>query len=97
MAAGPGHRYQLWDYRTGFTILRWAVYTAAGAGAVALIGCGVSVWRSHYRAAAIGMVGVMLALVLIVPTWDLQRTAGQVPHIHDITTDTKDPPQFVAL
>jgi uncharacterized protein (DUF1499 family) len=97
MTAGPGYEYQLWNYRTGFTILRWAVYTAVGAGAVALIGCALSLWRGRYRAAVVGMVGVMLALVLIVPTWDLQRTASQVPPIHDITTDTEDPPQFVAL
>jgi uncharacterized protein (DUF1499 family) len=45
----------------------------------------------------IGAAGVVLALALITPLWGLQKTAGQVPRIHDITTDTADPPQFVAL
>jgi uncharacterized protein (DUF1499 family) len=30
-------------------------------------------------------------------TWNWRRTAGQVPAIHDITTDTDQPPEFVAL
>jgi uncharacterized protein (DUF1499 family) len=36
-------------------------------------------------------------MVLVLPAWDPQRTANQVPLIHDITTDTENPPQFVAL
>lgn len=97
LASGPGYQYHLWDYRTGFTILRWAVYTAAGAGVVALIGCALSVCGRHYRNALTGAAGVALAVALISHTWNLQRTAGQVPLIHDITTDTANPPQFVAL
>lgn len=97
MAAGPGYQYQLWDFRTGFTILRGAVYTAAGAGVVALIGSAFGLWGRHYRHARVGAAGVVLALALITPSWDLQKTASQVPRIHDITTDTADPPQFVAL
>lgn len=36
-------------------------------------------------------------LARVLPAWNLQRTAHQVPRIHDITTDTENPPQFVAL
>lgn len=97
LASGPGYQYQLWDYRTGFAILRWAVYTAAAAGVVALIGCALCTRRRLYRAAVAGAIGVAIALALVVPTLELQRTAGQVPRIHDITTDTANPPQFVAL
>jgi uncharacterized protein (DUF1499 family) len=96
-AAGFGHRYGLWDYRTGFTILRWAVYVAAGAGVVALIGLLSAVVQHASQAALVGVVGVVIALAVLWPAWSMQRTGAQVPRIHDITTDTEHPPAFVAI
>jgi uncharacterized protein (DUF1499 family) len=97
MAAGPGTDAGLWHYRTGFLIVRWSVYIAAGAGAVALIGSGLAAAARQYRVALLGVIAAAIALAIVVPTWQLQRTASQVPRIHDITTDTDNPPQFVAL
>jgi uncharacterized protein (DUF1499 family) len=97
MIAGPGSDTGWWHFRTGFTILRWAVYTAAAAGAVALIGVLLALVARSMRTALAGVAGVVIALGLIAHTWDLQRTASQVPRIHDITTDTDNPPAFVAL
>lgn len=97
LAAGPASDAGLWHYGTGFMILRWSVYIAAGAGAVALIGSGLAAHARQYRVALLGLVATAVALAIVAPTWQLQRTASQVPHIHDITTDTDNPPQFVAL
>jgi uncharacterized protein (DUF1499 family) len=95
--AGSGYQAGLWQYRTGFVILRWAVYVAAGAAIVALVGGLLAAWAKRARLAIVGFAGVLVALALIVPSWRLQQTAGMVPRIHDITTDTANPPQFVAL
>ncbi|MEN3353537.1 MAG: hypothetical protein V7640_1695 [Betaproteobacteria bacterium] len=97
MAAGPGTDAGLWHYRTGFIIVRWSVYIAAGAGVVALIGSALAAAARHYRVALLGLVATAIALAVVAPRWELQRTASRVPRIHDITTDTDDPPQFVAL
>jgi uncharacterized protein (DUF1499 family) len=97
MSAGPASDAGLWTYRTGFVIVRWSVYVAAGAGAIALIAGGVSAASGQYRTALVGIVTTVIALAVIVPAWQLQRTASQVPRIHDITTDTDNPPSFVAL
>jgi uncharacterized protein (DUF1499 family) len=97
IAAGPASGAGLWTYRTGFVILRWSVYVAAGAGAVALIAGGLAAASRQYRVALVGIVTTVIALAVIVPAWQLQRTASRVPRIHDITTDTDNPPSFVAL
>lgn len=97
VASGPGYQVGLWHLGTGFTIVRWSVYTAAGAGVVALAGGVLAALGRRVLVAFVGIGGAVIALALIVPSWELQRTASQVPGIHDITTDTDHPPQFVAL
>jgi hypothetical protein len=97
LVSGAGYEHGFWDYRTGFAILRWSVYTAAGAGAVALVGCALGIVSRRYRIALVAAAGVAVAAALILPSAELQRRAEQVPRIHDITTDTQDPPQFVSL
>ena len=94
LSAGPGTRLGLWDFRTGFQLLRWAAYlgiAAAGLGLVALLWrpAGSSLWRP-LLAVALG------ALAAMVP-WRWMRQASRVPPIHDITTDTERPPEFVAV
>lgn len=97
VAAGPGYWLGLWEIRTGFTILRWSAYVAAGAGVFALAGLILAGITRSGRQAAVAIAGIAIALALVLPAWNLQQTATQVPRIHDITTDTDDPPQFVAL
>lgn len=96
--AGFGSRWGLWHFRTGFTVLRWAVYGALGVTALTL----PVLWITRPGRAARG--GFLLALVallvaapvFVVPLgWRLR--AGDVPPIHDITTDTNEPPRFEAI
>lgn len=93
-AAGPGTRLGLWDFRFGFQLLRWGAYlgiAGMGLGVVSLLRrqAGASVVRPVV-AIALG------ALAAGVPWW-LMEQAKQVPAIHDITTDTGRPPEFVAV
>lgn len=97
LAAGLGYRFGLWHYRTGFTVLRWAVYIALGAGVIAAVGAVIAMAARRRIAAAAGLVGLLVALAVAATPWNLQRAVAHVPHIHDITTDTENPPQFVAL
>ncbi len=96
-SSGLGYQMGFWDYRTGFTILRWSVYIGASAGALALVALVLAATRRAGVQAAISVAGVAIAIALVLPAWNLQRIANQVPLIHDITTDTENPPQFVAL
>jgi uncharacterized protein (DUF1499 family) len=94
-AAGLGTRAELWTYRTGFTLLRYAAYAGGGALALSLL----AMLTTKPRGGSLGV--LVAALGLGVLTFGLpysqQRAARAVPPIHDITTDTNDPPQFVAV
>jgi uncharacterized protein (DUF1499 family) len=91
LAAPLGTWADLWTFRTGFGLLRWAVYAAVAAMGLGLLGGLLA--RGWARAAA----AVVLALLVVaVPLYWL-RVARSVPPIHDITTDTARPPDFEAV
>ena len=95
VAAGLGTRWGAWQFRTGFTILTWAVYgglTAALLGLVALI-----LDRSSRRVFLLALVTIVLGALASGILWQMKQQAQHVPPIHDITTDTENPPAFVAI
>ena len=95
LASGPATRAGLWDWRTGLSMLRWACYVGAGAAAAALVLLAVPRLRGP-RPALIGL-ALVLGLAAGAPAMGLLARAKSLPFIHDITTDLRDPPAFVAL
>ena len=95
LASGPGTRLGAWSFGTSFMLLRWALYIGLGAAVVAL----VLLFIPRARAGRTWMLVVAIALGLIAatPPLALRSKASSVPYIHDISTDTTDPPAFVAL
>lgn len=93
--AGPGVRLDLWPFPVGFEIMRYAAYTALAAAVLGLLLMTVGKIRRAGLAALVGAV-VIGGLAAGVPWWQLQQ-ARALPPIHDISTDTQDPPQFVAV
>ena len=93
LLAGPGTRLGLWDFGTGFSVLRWAAYLGI-AGVV--LGLVVLITRPATSRAAVALAMVAGIIAALVP-WSWMRTAKRVPPIHDITTDTEHPPEFVAV
>jgi uncharacterized protein (DUF1499 family) len=95
--SGLGHRGGLWDYATGFSILRWAAYF--GLGVAAMSAC-AGLYAVFARAwLGIGLAGLAMAVGLAsagVP-WAFLQQARRAPPIHDITTDTEYPPRFVDI
>ena len=89
MLAGLGSRWGWWHFSTGFSILRWAVY----ASFVVMLVAVVALLRR--RGWPLALFGLLAALLVVGNAWSLRRTARSVPPIHDITTDTDNPPQFV--
>ncbi len=94
-AAGQGNRLEWWDYRMALTILRVSVWTGLG-GALAALLCAAALRRAR-TAWTWALAGTLVAGSLYaVPLWhQQQRPPG--PGMHDITTDTEDPPQYVAV
>jgi hypothetical protein len=95
--AGFGSRFGWWHFRSGFALLKYAAYGGLCAAVLAVV-AGLVCCRQRR---ATGIVLSFLALagglaVTAVPvSWRIK--ARQLPVIHDITTDTLHPPQFVAI
>ena len=95
--AGPGHRFGLWDFGTGFLILRYAVYAGIAGAVISALGLLLAGFRGRRRGMFRALAGLAIGLIVIgLPAWWLQA-ARSVPPIHDITTDPGDPPAFEAI
>ncbi len=89
--AGPGSHLGWWHWRTGLGLLRWSAHLGVAGAVLGLVACLLGGPR---RACA---PAVALGLAAAAVPWQFQRQARAVPPIHDITTDTEDPPRFVAV
>ncbi|HYL33568.1 MAG TPA: DUF1499 domain-containing protein [Stellaceae bacterium] len=92
-AAPAGWRMGLWYYTVAFVIMRYAAYVALIAAATACVA--LFSWprlSPGRRIAAIAALAIA-AIVIYVP-WQYARLAATTPPIHDITTDTVNPPPF---
>lgn len=95
LVAGPGVRLGLWPFPVGFQILKYAAFAGAG---VAVVAFGALLVPRSRRGGAIRLTFAVLlgTMVFALPWWQV-RQARAVPPIHDISTDTIDPPTFVAV
>jgi uncharacterized protein (DUF1499 family) len=95
--AGFGHRWGWWHYRTGFMVLKGAAYVGIAAAAVSLAGLIITRPMFLRQVVVFALAGILIGLLTASIPWSWLRTVKQVPHIHDITTDTENPPTFVAV
>jgi uncharacterized protein (DUF1499 family) len=95
--AGFGTRWGLWHFRTGFAILGWAAYAGIGAVLVSLASA-ILTWPTTLRRGfLISIFGLVIGVLVFGVPWCYWRTAQRLPAIHDITTDTENPPRFVSI
>lgn len=90
-AAGAGTRLGLWHFRTGFSLLQWAAYSGLASAAVAVAALALG------ARPALSTAALFLGLAVAAVPWLQRRSARGYPAIHDISTDTRRPPAFVAL
>ncbi|MFK8043537.1 DUF1499 domain-containing protein [Congregibacter sp.] len=95
LTSGPGTRFGLWQYGTGFLMMRIAFFVGLGAALLAVLLLVVPKTR------AMGAVPLVVTLVLGLGTaylpWSGVQKVRSLPYIHDISTDTTNPPGFVAV
>ncbi len=93
--SGQGTRFEFWNFRIGLLILKWSAYGGIVALAVSVAGLVLSFRGGAGVVSA--LVGIILGVVLVaVPVYWMEK-ARRVPPIHDITTDTVDPPQLISI
>lgn len=97
MLAGWGTRWGMWDFRTGFSILKWGGYGAVAGLILSLIGAFFSRPGRRRRGFSLALLGMVVAGTTLILLLGWIATANRVPRIHDISTDTDNPPQFDAI
>ncbi len=95
LAAGPGTRFGLWDFRVGLGIIQLAAIPVLIATAAALVSLGLAVWKAR-RLAPLAVAGLLVAGGAAVVPLQMKAAADANPFIHDITTDFDSPPAIVA-
>lgn len=96
LLAGLGYRWGWWHFRIGIQIMRWSATTDLAA-VVAALAAAILAWKYGARRALAAIVaGLALSLVVAGPPLYYWRTVDRVPRIHDISTDTDNPPRYVA-
>lgn len=97
MGAGAGTRLGWWDFRAGFKILNWAAYFGITGAALSLGGAILTRPGSGRRGFLPAVAGIVLGALAFGVPGNWYRIAKRVPMIHDITTDTENPPVFVSV
>jgi uncharacterized protein (DUF1499 family) len=95
--AGLGYRWGWWGVATSFSVLRAASFAAAAVALLALVAVGLTAIGRAWPAFAIAVAALVIAAFVVWLPLSLQKVARSVPPIHDITTDTENPPAFVAI
>lgn len=90
LLAGPGSRWGWWHFRTGLGLLRYAAWIAAGAILLSLVALASG-------ARGRGAIALAVAIACLAVPYLFQRRVKLLPMIHDVSTDTVDPPAFVAV
>lgn len=97
ISAGLAYRLEMLGLREAFGLLRWAAYGGAAGACLSLLGLARArpgSLRTGFWPALLGLVAG--AAAFWVP-YSHYRLVKQLPAIHDITTDTRNPPQFVSV
>jgi uncharacterized protein (DUF1499 family) len=97
LMAALGSRYGQWDFMTGISVFRWAVYGAIAGAALSLIGLIASLRIVIQRGFFWALFGLLIGGCIAGTALYWKHVADRVPPIHDITTDTQDPPGFVEI
>jgi uncharacterized protein (DUF1499 family) len=94
-ATGPLHHAGLVGLSGAFAVLKWAVYVAIAAFLLSIIGILTGLGRRARTGTA--FMAMVMSLIVIGSIGALAWKASRVPAIHDITTDTLQPPPFLAI
>jgi uncharacterized protein (DUF1499 family) len=99
LAAPLGYRLGVVPLRFALlTLLAWGVYLAAGAAVVSALALILTLARPKERRRGLLLAAATLAVaVALIAVPARFRMGTPAPPIHDITTDTEDPPEYVAV
>lgn len=99
LSAGVLYRLELVPLMTSlFTLLPTGAYISAAGAALCLLSIVVALvlYKGEFLAkSALPVIGLIAGGIAVYIPYAQQQLGGSVPPIHDISTDTSDPPAFV--
>lgn len=97
LLGGLGYQLGWWSFGSGIQIIRWAATFAAAAAVAALLGILLALWSGPRLALIVGVTGLVVSIAAVGPPAWLAYQAKRLPVIHDVSTDTVNPPRYVAV
>jgi len=99
LALGPiGWRAGWWHFRFSLlTLMPWAAYFGLASVIVSVLALVIGLSRLDWRGIALALVALIGGGLIAYVPWHYDQIRQTVPPIHDITTDTGNPPAFVAV
>jgi len=97
LSSGFGTRLELWQFRTGFSILKVAAYCGLGCALLALVATVLAVRKRHLVGVLLSLAALLIALFAFGVPYSWKLKAQNHPRIHDISTDLDNPPKFVDI
>ncbi len=85
------------NFGSSFLFIKVAAPMSLAATVLSVIMGSLCLVKSQYESLRFAVGGLILGLALSVPMLRLKNIAESLPRIHDITTDTVNPPQFVNI
>ncbi len=95
VATGPLHHFGLVGLAGAFRMLKWAVYGSLATLVLAIVAIISAARRRSGTSAA--LTALVCSLIALGSIGALAWKASRVPAIHDITTDTVQPPPFLVV
>jgi len=96
--AGIGHKYGAWDLAFAKdSLLQYGFIVAASAGGAAILALLLGGIRGKLGGAFIAVIALAVAGGVAYVPWQMREQEKASPALHDISTDTVNPPPFIAL
>ncbi len=97
LMGGLGTRLGIWSYNGGFTVASGGILLASAGFFLGVIGYVVALRKGLNTERSSILVALVICIILLVQVGIQMNALASVPAIHNISTDTQDPPAFDAL
>lgn len=95
--AGLGSRFGWWNFHTGLMLVRWDFYAAIVFGLISLLAVIIAFVGKRYHDRRPTLWAFIFCLIPASFIGYQAYLLKSLPWIHDVTTDTQNPPEFVVL
>jgi uncharacterized protein (DUF1499 family) len=97
LMGGFGTRLGVWSYNGGFTVASGGILLASAGFFLGVIGYVVALRKGLNTERSSILIALLICIILLVQVGMQVNALASVPAIHNISTDTQDPPAFDAL